>query len=50
MYTNDTTLVPKIIQQIIVLEVLMWQMTRLFRNGFRTIFSMETRSRVDHST
>ena len=27
-------LVPRIIQQIIVLEVLMWQMTNLFKNGF----------------
>ena len=34
MYINDTMLVPRTIQQIIVLEVLMWQMTKLFKNGF----------------
>ena len=34
IYTNDTILVPIIIQAIIVLEVLMWQMTKLFKNGF----------------
>ena len=34
MYINDTILFPRIIQQIIVLDVLMWQMTKLFKNGF----------------
>ena len=33
LYINGTILVPRIIQQIIVLEVLMWQMTKLFKNG-----------------
>ena len=33
-YTNGTILVPRIIQQVIVLEVLMWQMTKLFKNAF----------------
>ena len=28
-------MVPRIIQQIIVLEVLMWQMSKLFKNGFK---------------
>ena len=35
IYTNDTILVPMIIQWIIVLEILMWQMTKLFKNGFK---------------
>ena len=34
LYINGTILVPRIIQQIIVLEVLMWQITKLFKIGF----------------
>ena len=28
-------LVPRMIQKIIVLEVLMWQLTKMFKNGFK---------------